>query len=188
MDGAWLQAVFYFARHNGMLSPDRYARLTADLASLRHQSIAFEASDVERLVALVTPETKYRIHAMASCLGTKNAGMASHIRVLRESIERLWEDGPTLEGKLATGLLIQNAIRHQPRYRSMVLGVANGTLSRYIGGEEYFRNWKIGHCIIDSKPADRLSVTSGKRAKPKRKRDKERRRRDWLRHGGPPRP
>lgn len=144
---AWLQAVFYFARHNRMISVERYVALTADLASLRHASVAFEAADIDALVNQTTPDTEYRLHALAQSMGTQNADMDSHLSVLKQSIEELWQGGSTRYGRLMTGLLISNAIRFRPQLRTSILRVVEATLARYLGGAEYFQNWKIGHFV-----------------------------------------
>lgn len=178
--GAWLHAVFYFAKHNRLVTHERYAVLTAELASLRHASIPLEASDVEELVAHTTLETKYRLHAMASCIGTRNAGMTSHLNVLRESLERVWQDGPTLDRRLLTGLMIRNAIRFHPEARATILRVVEGTLSQYLGGAEYFQCWKVGHFIPDGVFSLRLPSISTKNRKQRRQRGRTSKSRDWY--------
>lgn len=149
VEGVWLQAVFHYARYHGLISKERYALLAADLASLRHASVMIDATDIATVVGQSTPDTRYRLHAISSCIGTKNADQGSHLRALLGAIHQLWVDGPTLDGKYTTGLLIQNAIRfHQDRI-AIILPAVEVVLSQYIGGEEYFRNWRVGHFLAE---------------------------------------
>lgn len=149
----WLQAVFIYAHTKSLIDDLEYARLSAELSWLRHRSVTCNASVLVQIVRGLTPETRYRMHAIADAIGTRDAEIDSHVNVALWAIERLWSERPvSLDAQYMTGLLIQNLIRYRHHLRDAILNRVFRTLARFIGGADYFREWKSGHFILDSPP------------------------------------
>lgn len=157
----WLQAIFLYAKRNRHISAGEYARLTAELASLGHETVTCNAGDVVEVVNQVTPTTRYTICAIADVIGVENAEIDSHVSVVTESIKRLWGRRPSLDGLYAVSQLMQNLIRHRPNDRNQILAHVRKVLARLPEGAEYFERWKIGHFIVDQPPVIRSTQIVG---------------------------
>ncbi|TAX29817.1 tetratricopeptide repeat protein [Rhizobium leguminosarum] len=172
--GAWLQIALMVAVDEGAITLERYALLSADLASMRHGPVSFNASVVNSVVRQSTPDTQHRLFAIARCLGVEKADMQSHLNVLDDTLKLLWSE-PTVTSTAmrATGLLLQNVIRFRPHMQRAILARAHRTLSQFWGGSGYVPAWQKGHFIPDYvAPAianDPPGKRGGKRARRKRR-------------------
>jgi tetratricopeptide (TPR) repeat protein len=145
----WLQAIFLAAKESGRLGDKVYARLVAQLALLRHTSIACSADDIVEIVAQATPETRYTIDAIAEAIGVEKADIHSHYRVTTEAVIRLLQTGPTPNAEYAIGLLMRNLLRYRTTDRRQILSGLRRTLSNQQGGSDLFDRWKKGRSTDD---------------------------------------
>ncbi|QAS81821.1 hypothetical protein CO657_28630 (plasmid) [Rhizobium acidisoli] len=172
VEGAWLQSVLMVATDERLLSAERYALLTADLAVICHGPVTFNANVLANIVKQTTPETRHRLFAIARCLGVEKADMQSHLNVLDDTLKLLWSP-PRVSSTamLATSLLLQNALRFRPELQQTVLRRVNRTLSRYWAGD-FVPAWKKGHFLQDYVPPtpQTQSVKSGTGQKTRKRR------------------
>lgn len=81
--GVWLQAVFLFAVKAHVIEPDRYDDLLVGLAMRRHGHVPLESRSLLRAMQQDGDGETWRFDALAGFIGTSDADVASHVRVVR---------------------------------------------------------------------------------------------------------
>lgn len=145
--GVWLQSVLLYAKETGVMEPGRYATVCADLAALRHGTVAVDARTLIEVV-LQDPSNELRaLKGIARYIGDAGADYQSHIGVVREFINASLEDRikDRLRREREMSILARSLIRHLgPRWV-----VAMEILLRDMSSadQQYFHHWMKGHFL-----------------------------------------
>lgn len=110
--GAWLQAVFMFARSSGLVDIKWYAELSAGLARFRHGFVAIEAAMLSATLPVSGTVKDSNFQHLSAYIGTKSADFVSHLQVTVEFLSSVWRR-PTigLTEMSATGLILEQLTR-----------------------------------------------------------------------------
>lgn len=150
VQGVWLQSVLLYAKERGLMEHDRYATVCADLAALRHTTVALDARTLIDVV-LQDPSDELRtLKGISRYIGDAGADYHSHIGVVREFVIASYENQAIdrLRRQRAMSILASSLIRN--------LGsrwvVAMDFLTRGILpiDRQYFHNWMRGHFLNPS--------------------------------------
>lgn len=148
--GVWLQSVFAFAQEFGMIDRKRYAELIVKLAWRRHAHLTIDPQALlDAFAADLAPELP-DFRALAHFIGTKNAEMKSHLNVLMTFLNHIWKyrDAFDLRTRKATGILLENLIRHAGPNTALTLAFVKSDAGEDLA--EYIEDWVRGHFIPEA--------------------------------------
>lgn len=148
--GTWLQPVFAFGRDAGVVDNARYSDLAANLAWRRHAHVSVDASVLISAFENDTTPGLTNFRTLAKFIGIKDADMRAHITVVEVFLGLIWESGTTvsLKAMAATGILIEQLIRHRQRDWHLALAY----LFERGGSDlkDYINDWMKGHFLPQS--------------------------------------
>ncbi len=150
VQGVWLQSVLLYAREKGVMEHERYAAVCADLAALRHATVAVDARTL-REVVLQDPSDELRaLKGIGRYIGDTGADYQSHIGAVWEFISATVEDNAMdrLRRERAMSILARSLIRHLgPRW---VVAMDVLTRDMSYADQRYFHHWMKGHFLNPS--------------------------------------
>ena len=145
VDGTWLQVVLLNAHASGQIDRARYATACARLAVRRHGNLWID----DAALLLISEEcTDAEFAAVCHYIGTPNADMNAHTRLVGRFISRIWQrSSPPLKCEALTSAVVSALLRHRKtdwywHFALLWLGLeGRGRL------ESYLSCWVRGHFL-----------------------------------------
>ena len=150
--GVWLQVVLTYALDKKLMTRSRFAEAVVQLAARKHGHVSLDANTLWDVFAADNTSKLERFRAIAEFIGSKKADLRSHISVVIEFFALLWRGGLTAEikGMKATGILLENLIRHCGEHWPHILNYLRTKANRPLQG--YINQWMIGHFLPKEPP------------------------------------
>lgn len=150
--GIWLQAVLMYALDRAFITIDRYARLVASLAELRHQSVSVSSGVLAYAATLEDPSDIAIFRTLSGCIGTRDADIRSHFSVAHNAILQIWAnpDVNAVRKMHSVGTLLSDLLRFRQNDWEVILGELFANSARDL--RLYILDWLVGHFL----PLDRL--------------------------------
>ncbi|TBY71080.1 hypothetical protein E0H51_28075 [Rhizobium leguminosarum bv. viciae] len=144
--GVWLQTVLLEAATTGIITMERYAAKTVDLARLRHGHLTVNGPLLAELLSSASDGNLEGFAAVADFLGTPDAEIVSHAEVVVNftKIKSRRQMTHTLVQR-AFGVTLEKLIRHKPELWSLTIAY----IFNNVGDTEksYIFDWMKGHFL-----------------------------------------
>jgi hypothetical protein len=165
--GTWLQAALQAAAEDGAIAAEKYAKAVVGLAARRHGHVALTGPVLFTIAANDDGDLS-DLRIALTRLGGPNAELPSHIVVLREFLNLLWEYGhhlPLVMRKAATSAAIEALASGRKHDALEVLRIALQQVPALPAAREHRRAWITGHFIVLD-PSNTNSAPASKEPSP----------------------
>lgn len=147
--GLWLQPALMRMVDRGRIEPSAYATALVGLAARKHGHVSFTGGALFEICRQDDAKLS-GFRAALGYIGGRTADMPSHLVVVSELLQFLWEPGADvspLRCRAATGMLFEALLRHRSRDWSEWLVRMIRYAPRTIAARRYIHGWLRGHFI-----------------------------------------
>ena len=143
----WLQAALNVAKRRNILTRTHYAEAIVGLAICRHSHLALDADTLSDVLEADDTTGLFRFTAVADFIGTKDAEIGSHVRVVGEFMTRVWSLSMSdVKKQAACGRVIEKLLRYRADWKNVVLALRTRIYGDY-SAAAYLEGWLRGHFV-----------------------------------------
>ena len=147
---SWLQPVLMAARHEKLITMEKYCEAIINMIECRTQFISIDAQVLLMVARDKNDETGRKFTKVAETLGRPDANMASNIRVAANFFREIWREwDPALCHKAQTGKILEYLMRGRGEiYRDISEALLRNVVSPGNGFRHYLYGWLRGHFFL----------------------------------------
>lgn len=151
---SWLQPVLMAARHEKLITMEKYCEAIINMIECRTQFISIDAQVLLMVARDKNDETGRKFTKVAETLGRPDADMASNIRVAANFFREIWKEwDPALCHKKQTGEILECLIMRGRGeiWRDISEALLRSVVSPGNGFRDYLHGWLQGHFFLPFK-------------------------------------